>query len=240
MNNRVALLVSVAALALPVTVNSASAVTSIALGLSIDGGAIVPQAIVCAGTTCSFAVAGFNGFNITAGTQGIPPLALPDILQSNSTQVTADASGVGHVLRVFVTELGITVPTGSNLFQATLTTNALSSGATTQLSASYDSNNGLFGMPASQGGTCATCIGLGQHLFNAIGTSIEAPVGIAITTPYSITTEFAFFATAIGQGANSTIDVTVPGPIAGAGLPGLIAACIGLIGLARRRRQKTA
>lgn len=34
--------------------------------------------------------------------------------------------------------------------------------------------------------------------------------------------------------------VRVPGPIAGAGLPGLVAACVGLIGLARRRRQKLA
>jgi hypothetical protein len=32
----------------------------------------------------------------------------------------------------------------------------------------------------------------------------------------------------------------VPGPIAGAGVPGLVAACAGLVGLARRRRQKLA
>jgi len=32
----------------------------------------------------------------------------------------------------------------------------------------------------------------------------------------------------------------VPGPVLGAGLPGLVAACVGLAGLARRRRKKIA
>jgi hypothetical protein len=41
-------------------------------------------------------------------------------------------------------------------------------------------------------------------------------------------------------GAVGATNVSVPGPIVGAGLPGLVAACFGMIGLARRRRNKAA
>jgi hypothetical protein len=42
-----------------------------------------------------------------------------------------------------------------------------------------------------------------------------------------------------GYGGNIST-VAVPGPIAGAGVPGLVAACAGLLALVRRRRRKFA
>ena len=41
-------------------------------------------------------------------------------------------------------------------------------------------------------------------------------------------------------GLTGPVDVSVPGPILGAGLPGLVAGCLGLIGLARRRKMRHA
>ena len=71
-----------------------------------------------------------------------------------------------------------------------------------------------------------------QPFIQGPGTFTLTVNGLTSTTPIS-SVSFEF-------GTGPEADFVVPGPIVGAGLPGLVIACSGLVALARRRRQKIA
>jgi hypothetical protein len=63
--------------------------------------------------------------------------------------------------------------------------------------------------------------------------------GLITLTNFDSTPGTFFLSTQGGSGVNLTFSTTVavPGPVVGAGIPGLVAACAGLFAFARRRRK---
>jgi hypothetical protein len=93
--------------------------------------------------------------------------------------------------------------------------------------------------PFSFGISCTTCgngnLGITSNVDFTIANATIAEVTAG--NPLNIFVADVFS----GQTGNTgPVDVSVPGPLAGAGLPGLIMACGGLIAFARRRRQQIA
>jgi hypothetical protein len=90
--------------------------------------------------------------------------------------------------------------------------------------------------PFSFGISCTTCgngaLGIASDLVFSIANATIAdvtagnPLNIFVADVFSSQT-----------GNTGPVDVSVPGPLAGAGLPGLVMACGGLIAFARRRRK---
>jgi hypothetical protein len=191
--------------------------------VAVATGAGGAAAFACsAGTTpCNPAVWGVFDANLITGT-GRPIDPLPNILGSTSFNITASGSGT---LRVFVTSQNNTDL--ANLFTTSFTSNSLPTGWTVREQTFLDTGNGLF----------TTVTALGDHTFNAIGTDVENAF-VNSGANYSITEVYTITATTSGS-ALSTITVSgVPGPIVGAGVPGLVAACGGLLALAGRRRRQ--
>ena len=151
---------------------------------------------------------------------------------------TMDASNTaGPPLVVWMTVTGnspLNVPI-PQMFESSFTDNLLPDGWTVQVDTFLDPADGIF----------TTDIPLSSHLF--IGSDpgfrqiVHADPGNGQF--YSVTARFTITANGVEGVANATADIafvpasSVPGPIAGAGLPGLILAGGGLLGWWRRRKK---
>jgi hypothetical protein len=197
---------------------SAAQAGTIAFVVSEDGGAAtVIDTGQSVGALGPVVFGDFTIANLTGTTN--PLLPAPDLLQANQISIGAQSSA-SHTLHLTVLANGLSFPTGP------VTLNS-------QFDATGITPGWLVNMSTDINGTT-----IASAPFSTVG---GVSFVNAFTLPGTFFASAHFDITSNGIGSSNT-GITlaaspVPGPIVGAGLPGLIAACSGLLVLTRRRRQ---
>jgi len=216
----------VAALLAATALTSANAAT-VTFTVREDGGAVTTL-----NTGQDFATAGpvtIGDFRVSATGPAQGALPNPGFLLSGQTidlQTTALGS---HTLDIQVLGVGLSGPNSLQTLASSFDTTALSAGWTATIAS--DINNNIIASHVFPGGAAS---GFDIATSNFLPTTYNASIDFHIVTNGAGGANLGGTLTTPGQ-FNA-----VPGPIAGAGLPGLVMAMIGLFGLNRRRRNRLA
>lgn len=165
----------------------------------------------------------FGDFNVASLSGATDPfLALPFLLQGNQIDVSAAGTGV-HTLHLTVLGVGLTAPTGLTTLVSGFDVTGISAGWTASISTDI---NGITVGTTTFAGPLSN--GTDQDFLN-----------FNLPATFSASIHFDINNGGIGGEANTGAALAaVPGPIVGAGLPGLVAA-LGWLGLGRFRRKRS-